>query len=359
VDQETAHGTVVRADHVRFSVFDEDLALESVRLHQEVARPRNGPEFVRFAGSSRWELCFPLPAAHRMEYKLELTHNGGGTELICDPFNPLRAPGPFGDRSVLEFPGYAPPGWLGNPPRTEGTIARSEIKSRVLRRHLPVIVWTSPGGSDEDPLPVLVVHDGPEYAEYASLIRYLEAMVAQGRVPAMRAALLAPVERDETYSASATYARALTHEIIPALDRLAPLGHGRRMRVGMGASLGALAMLHAHRKKPASFGGLFLQSGSYFRQRFDPQEAGFFRFRRISRFIGQVLAAETAVHPVRVTLTCGAAEENLANNRALAAALRRQGYHSELHENPDAHNWVAWRDSFDPHLGDLLTELWA
>ena len=54
----------------------------------------------------------------------------------------------------------------------------------------------------------------------------------------------------------------------------------------MGASLGALAMLHAHRRSPAAFGGLFLQSGSFFRPRFDAHEPGFPRFGRIARFVG-------------------------------------------------------------------------
>ena len=55
----------------------------------------------------------------------------------------------------------------------------------------------------------------------------------------------------------------------------------------MGASLGALAMLHAHRMHPDLFGGLFLQSGSFFRQRLDRYERGFPRFGRISRFVGR------------------------------------------------------------------------
>ena len=41
----------------------------------------------------------------------------------------------------------------------------------------------------------------------------------------------------------------------------------------MGASLGALAMLHAHVRHPKSFDGLLLQSGSFFRQRYDKQES--------------------------------------------------------------------------------------
>jgi enterochelin esterase family protein len=50
------------------------------------------------------------------------------------------------------------------------------------------------------------------------------------------------------------------------------------VRVGIGASLGALALLHAHLAAPAMFDGLFLQSGSFFRGRTDPQERGLARF---------------------------------------------------------------------------------
>ena len=43
----------------------------------------------------------------------------------------------------------------------------------------------------------------------------------------------------------------------------------------------------------------------------------------------------------------------------MAAALRGLGYRVELAELPDAHNYVAWRDAFDPHLTGLLAEVWV
>lgn len=64
-------------------------------------------------------------------------------------------------------------------------------------------------------------------------------------------------------------------------------------------------------------------------------------------------------HTVPVVLTCGSAEENLHNNRLMATALRDQGYSAVLHEVPDTHNYVAWRDAFDPHLTGLLARVWA
>ena len=103
----------------------------------------------------------------------------------------------------------------------------------------------------------------------------------------------------------------------------------------MGASLGALAMLHAHRAIPASFGGLFLQSGSFFRQRFDRHERGFPRFDRIARFVGARAARRTrGTDPVPVAMTCGTGEENLRNNRARRDGARRQGYDVDLARAP-------------------------
>ena len=80
-----------------------------------------------------------------------------------------------------------------------------------------------------------------------------------GTLPPLRATLLGPVDRNEIYSASARYSRALADEILPALPS-APV------RIGLGASLGALALFHAHRRYPDSFDALFLQSGSFFRR---------------------------------------------------------------------------------------------
>ena len=145
----------------------------------------------------------------------------------------------------------------------------------------------------------------------------------------------------------------------PGPRRLPPPPRAQHADAGIGASLGALALLHARRLHPGAFGALLLQSGSFFRQRWDRQESGFPRFRRISRFVGGVLHSGPTPTPIPITLTCGAPEENLANNRAVATALRRQGHPAALHVTRDAHNFVAWRDALDPYLVDLLARAWG
>ena len=354
-----SYAPVVHDDAALFRIPDEDEALSMVRLSQEIQRPRLGPQFLFDKTTKTWSLRFSRPDADRLEYMFVLTHKDGAEEWIPDPANPNRAGGPFGDKSVIEFSGYRPPAWIDAPPVPAEDIRETEIRSRTLRAKLRTLIWTSSGRGAGDPLPLLVAHDGPEYNELSDLLKLLQLRTEDGTLPPMRAALIAPHDRDQTYSASAAYARALSYEILPALGDLAPTPHGRSMRAGMGASLGALSMLHVHRNNPATFGALYLQSGSYFRQRYDKQESGFARFGRISRFMGRVLTAEEWAHPIPVTMTCGTVEENLKNNRATTAALARQGYDIHLVENRDAHNWVGWRDTFDPHLIELLRKVWA
>ena len=55
-----------------------------------------------------------------------------------------------------------------------------------------------------------------------------------------------------------------------------------------------------------------------------------------------------------MAITCGTAEENRANNEAVAAALREQGYPAWVGRVRDAHNWTCWRDAFDPHLPAII-----
>jgi enterochelin esterase-like enzyme len=349
----------IEGDQIVFSFPDPHHDLEMVRLYQEVVRPRQGPEFTYVEERGAWQLHFPVPDADRIEYAVELKHRDGGWEMICDPTNERRSVGVFGDKSVFEMPGYSEPQWLSKTVASPGNHRRLDVRSRTLRTTLGCTIWSPADTADDEQLPILFAHDGPEYDQLSSLTHCLAVAIEEGRLPRLRAALIPPHDRNQTYSASAAYSRAFAHEILPAVTAAAPVPHGRSQRVGMGASLGALAMLHIHRRSPATFGGLFLQSGSYFRLRFDKHESHFSRFRRISRFVGELLASEEWAHPIDLTLTCGTIEENLHNNRAVHEALLRHGYDSRLVVNRDGHNYTGWRDTFDPHLIDLLARLWT
>ena len=229
-----------------------------------------------------------------------------------------------------------------------------------MRRSLQVTLWTSAGHAGHDELPLLVVHDGPEYAVHASLLAYLDRRVHDGAIPPLHAALIGPGRRDEEYAANPAYARALAEEILPAVSARLRVFDDSRARVGVGASLGGLALLHAQLQYPSLFGGLFLQSSSFLRGGVDGHERWLSRYDHVVRFVDALVSQRTAtLQGVAVTLTCGLAEENLQSNRDVHRALLESGHDATLVEVRDAHNWTAWRDSLDPHLGDLLRGLWG
>jgi hypothetical protein len=193
----------VTEDAVELSV--PDGRFRSVALVHELRRPRVVP-FERHGG--RWELRLPRPPVDRLEYLLELERRDGSRERGPDPRNPLRAPGPFGEKSVVEFPGYASPAWLDDDESQTGEL-----------RELPFgILWSAAESEPDQPLPLVLVHDGPEYAAYSSLLRLFDHLVAFGELPPFRAALLPPPgDRNESYSASTRYARLLADRWLPAL----------------------------------------------------------------------------------------------------------------------------------------------
>lgn len=340
----------VDGNELVFRHTDAGGVLVGVRLQQDARLPAEQLGFSRQGDG--WVLRVPRPEVDRMEYSFELQHTGGGSEWVCDEGNPLRVGGAFGDKSVLQMPEYVAPSWTtADPPR--GPRRELQLPSRGLAQDVPCVLWSAVGVQDGDETPLLVVHDGPEYDALAGLTLFLDAMVDERRLPPLRAALLTPVDRNETYSASPTYGRALALGLVPGLTREVPTS----VVLGMGASLGGLAMLQAQRAHPRVFGGLYLQSSSFFHRVLDEQENDFARFTRIAGFVDGVLRAGPAPDPVPVVMSCGLIEENVDNNRLMTRALQAQGYDTRLVENRDVHTYTGWRDTFDPNLVDLVRQV--
>lgn len=281
-----------------------------------------------------WELAVDRPDLDCLEYLFDL--DGA---LVPDPGNPEQVDGAFGPHSWLALPGYRPPVWLGADV-VPGT------RHGVTAGGTAVEVWQPHDG----PLPLLMVHDGPEMDRFGQVVRY-----AAARGP-VRVALLAPGPRDETYSADPAYAEHLVGVVVPGLTSAFPTTH---RPVLLGQSLGALAALHAAWTAPGVFAGIALQSGSFFTPDLDPQEAGFRRFDRITAFVAAVSAARSAPDGMPpVVMTCGTAEENLANNRRLRDHLRSVGVTVGWGEVRQGHTWTCWRDTLDPYVTDLLRSVW-
>lgn len=334
----------VSADGVEFVLADRHRRLAAVRLIQELGIA-DGLEFARERG--RWRLHLPRPPVDRMEYLFEVADHNERRATITDPANPLRASGAFGDKSVVLFPEYQPPSWL-DAPTVAATVTPLELDAPELDAAVELAVW-SPEDLD-GPAPLVLVHDGPEFAELGGFAQFLGAGIAGGTLPPLRAAFLAPGDRNAWYSANPAYARTIVDTVLPALP-------DATVRIGAGVSLGALAMLHLHRTYPTVLDGMLLQSGSFFTRKLDPQESGFSGYAAVTAFVASVHRAIEDEHPVPVALTCGIPEENLANNQAMAATLDRLGHPTTLREVRDTHNYTAWRDALHPSLTELVANV--
>jgi enterochelin esterase family protein len=300
-----------------------------------------------------WGLAIPRPELRRVEYRLLLTSRDGSVQVVCDPANPERVRTAFGERSVALLPGYERPAWLdsGAP---EGRYQTFSHEDAVIG-DLPISVWSPLGLADEIPARLLIVHDGPEYAELSSLTVYASAMAASGALPPFRLALMQPVHRDEWYAANPDYVRAELDSIDTIRQRFAITPH----LAVMGASLGGLSALALGLEGQPRVRGVFSQSGSFFEEKLDSQESAYPHFTRIVAAVRQIAATGRTEQPLHVALTCGIREENYANNVAMAKALTRLGHHVDLVDVPDLHNYTAWRDSLHPALTDMLRSVWC
>ena len=117
--------------------------LEGVALVQEVVLPRAPVPFSP-GPNGVWKLRFERPPVRRFEYRFELSFTDGHHETVLDPANPLRGPGAFGERSVIEFPDYRPPPFVGShSPR--GEVLELALPSLLLGDDQPAILWSARG----------------------------------------------------------------------------------------------------------------------------------------------------------------------------------------------------------------------
>ncbi|MFF1817167.1 alpha/beta hydrolase [Kribbella sp. NPDC058245] len=338
--------SAVEGAEVVFRLSDPAHALTGVRLWQELGLAAELLEFKPV--DYGWELRLARPSVHRMEYLFDIADEG----MRTDPTNPRVVGGAFGEHSWLPLPGYVEPAWVSVEP-VASTLTPVTVESPV--GPIDVQVWAPDGITPAFELPLLLSHDGPEFAMYAGLTHYAGAMVASAELPPFRLALIRPTTRNLWYAANPQYAEALTQLVLPALATQ----YKSRQPVLMGASLGALAALYAEWHHPGTFEGLFLQSGSFFTPDTDPQESRFEFYAEVTSFVREVLAATAAPSAPAVSMTAGATEENVHNNRVMAAHLAELGLPVEFDETPDMHNFTAWRDVLDPDLTGLLNRIWS
>ena len=327
-------------------VDDPELRYAAVRLCSDL--PLRDREFVRENGG--WILRLPAARLARLEYQLELADHVGNTQIVCDPGNPVRAPGAFGEKSVVLAPNYRPPTWLREP-HAQGSF--DEVGVRVLGRPIAVRVWSPAEGA----LPLLVAHDGPEYDALAGLTRYAAAMIERGAIAAVSyrtAATRRP--RRVVFGLGGLRSRALSP------DHPGGARPGRRCRSARGDGRQPGRRSRCSRRSGVGRGCSPACSCS----RGASSCSASIATSRGSR--GTVASrASSPACCARRRPRSGASDHDVRRRggehpqqpRRCPSSLAAQGYPARLHEVADLHNYTSWRDAFDPHLTQLLARVWA
>jgi len=129
--EQTGFSTRESADEVIFRLPDASGAIRSARVWLDLEH-RGEPPLMRRRPDG-WELRVARPPVQRLEYLFAVEYADGGQAMICDPAQQARAATPFGDHSVIEFPGYRQPGWL-TAPYAAGSAARPRRSTAAARK---------------------------------------------------------------------------------------------------------------------------------------------------------------------------------------------------------------------------------
>ena len=225
------------------------------------------------------------------------------------PDQPPTVDGAFGEHSWLALARLPPPAWL-DAPKVERRVPRCVVTRRRTS------TWSGarePPGAEH----LLLAHDGPEMAAFGGLLDFVGARRRRRHLPPMRVALLAPGPRNQRYAANPAYAATLSDQVVPGL--LARAAPPSAYPVLIGQSLGgarrpARRVDHArHVRRAAAAVRVVLHP------RARPAGVRLRVLGRGDRLRRRALLAATQAAPdaPAVAMTCGTAEENLANNRLM------------------------------------------
>jgi enterochelin esterase-like enzyme len=304
-----------------------------------------------------WFRTIELEWGARVEYQFEIVQDGQWWRYN-DPYNPRLARSPLGESSVCHGPGYEIPGWaVFRMEADPGELVELQASSAVQGRDNRVSVYLPAGFESAARYPLLVVHDGGDYLDYASMKLVLDNLIHDKKLAKIIVAFSYPGERLSEYPDNPDHAKWITCELLPLLEKRFPLLTQPDGRCLMGTSFGAVAALSTAVRFPGTYGSLLLQSGSFLysdravwhgeRMYFDP----------VVRFVDHYRA-----HPVRAAerafISCGAYEDLAQANRGMLPIFRSTGMEINYVESRDGHSWESWRDQLGPGLcwlfpGDL------
>lgn len=333
-----AQGTPVLSDHTATFVWqgDDPPLLRGDWNDWDEARPLawqrvKGAGGKRAAGGAVWTATLELAPDAYMEYCF-----GTDEARVDDPLNPRQVSNGMGKYNHCF---YMPQGGPTPLARRDRNAPRGDLVALDLPTHMMVagqqrrlILYRPP---TVQPVPLVLVYDGPDYLRRASLAVLVDNLTAQGRMQPVALAMIANGRgaRMAEYGGS-DGTLAFVHEVVlPAVRvhlNLVDTAEQPGAFGVMGASMGGLMALATGLRLPHLFGRVLSQSGAF--------HLGSFPTTALD------LVEQGAARPVRIWLDVGRYEWLVDSNRRTYALLQARGYDVAYREFNAGHNYTAWRD---------------
>jgi enterochelin esterase-like enzyme len=317
--------------------------VDAVHVVQRIVELPERLPLRRLRGTDLWYLVLELPESSRVEYQIEIRH-GEHHDRFNDPLNPRLAHSPMGSSSVCFAHGYQPPDWVEPDPEARpGELTEMVVASRALGRDVPVKVYLPARFRRTASYPLLVVHDGVEFLQFAAAKVVLDNLIHRLDVAETVVAFVHPEDRLNEYANSSAHARFVTDELVPRMEVELPLVGQRAGRCLLGSSFGAIASLSTAYRSPSTYGSLVLMSGSFLFTDIGVDHGGGPVFDPVVKFVNRYRARPRNVAD-RVFVSCGVYEPMITRNRSMVPVFESAGMQVRYVEARDGHNWDNWRD---------------
>ncbi len=141
---------------------------DEVRLVQRIVGLPDRLPMRRVPDTDLWYVVPGVPEGSRLDYQFQV-RRGDHVERLNDPRNPRRSYSPFGSLSVCFAHGYTTPEWTQpDPAAPRGTLTDLVVDSRALGRDCNVTIYLPASFRPDARYPLLVVHDGGDFLQYAA-----------------------------------------------------------------------------------------------------------------------------------------------------------------------------------------------
>jgi enterochelin esterase-like enzyme len=307
----------------------------------------------RIPNTDLWYLTLDIPHGSRVEYKYELRRNDR-SEWIEDPRNPNRARDPFGANSALHGEGYEVPNWVQHDSLSRpGLLEPFGFHSKAFGGRRTGAIYLPARFRKTRLYPLLVVHDGSDYLNFAVMKTVLDNLIERLEIPDMIVAFTDSPDRLREYANDRRHAQFLTEELLPDITGRLPIIDRPQARCLMGASFGAVAAFSTALRYPGVWGRLLLQSGSFAFSDIGKSNRRGPLFDNIVKFVNRYREDPKPVSE-RIFMSCGVYESLIYENRSLVPLLETTGMQVKFVEARDGHNWENWRDRLREGLSWLF-----